>query len=366
MVIDSYDDSKNGAVISTKRFVRLLRDIYDITIITTGAPGPGKVLVPAFYPVGVKKIMKKMHTPLGFPSHRVLKKAIREADIVHIQFPFLLAMNSVRIARKMEIPVISTFHIQAEHLAMNAGIHSEKFIRLTYKLWINKIYNKSDMVICPSRFAEEELKNYGLTAPSVVLSNGILPMFRPMPVQRPELMKDRFIILSVGRFAPEKRQELIIHAIGKSAYRENIQLILIGQGPIQEKLSAHGESLPNRPVFLTLQEEELVPYYNMADLYIHAATVEVECMSVLEAMGCGLPVLIADSRKSATKQFAISPDSLFTSDDPDDLSKKIDYWIENPDKLKKQKELYFMSSQHYRIENSFEKLVEVYRGVAKD
>jgi 1,2-diacylglycerol 3-alpha-glucosyltransferase len=365
MVIDSYDDSKNGAVISTKRFVRLLRDIYDITIITTGAPGPGKVLVPAFYPVGVKKIMKKMHTPLGFPSRRVLKKAIGEADIVHIQFPFLLALNSVRIARKMAIPVISTFHIQAEHLAMNAGIHSERFIRLTYKLWMNRIYNKSDMVICPSRFAEEELRKYGLKAPSVVLSNGILPMFRPIPSERPESMKDRFIILSVGRFAPEKRQEIIIRAISKSAHRDNIQLILIGQGPIQDRLTAMGEELPNQPVFLTLQEEELVFYYNIADLYIHAATVEVECMSVLEAMGCGLPVLISDSRKSATKQFAITPDSLFTSDDPDDLSKKIDYWIENPDELKRQKDLYFERAQHYRIENSFAKLVEVYRGVVK-
>jgi 1,2-diacylglycerol 3-alpha-glucosyltransferase len=365
MVIDSYDDSKNGAVISTKRFTRLLRELFDITIITTGAPGPGKVLVPAFYPIGVKKIMKKMHTPFGFPSRRVLRKAIGEADIIHIQFPFLLALNSVKIARKLHIPVISTFHIQAEHLAMNAGIHSEKFIRYVYKLWVRQIYNKSDMVICPSRFAEEELRNYGLTAPSVVISNGILPMFKPVKTDKPGILSGKFTILSVGRFAPEKRQELIIRAILNSKYKEKIQLILVGEGPIREKLVASGQELPYPPLFFTLPEEELVYYYNVADLYIHAATVEVECMAVLEAMGCGLPVLIADSRKSATKQFAITPMSLFTEDDAEDLSNKIDYWIENPDQLKQEKELYFENSRKYRIEQSFEKLVEVYKEVVK-
>jgi len=41
MVIDCYDDSKNGAVISTKRFVELLKKDHIISVITTGAPAPG-------------------------------------------------------------------------------------------------------------------------------------------------------------------------------------------------------------------------------------------------------------------------------------------------------------------------------------
>ncbi len=72
----------------------------------------------------------------------------------------------------------------------------------------------------------------------------------------------------------------------------------------------------------------------MADLYVHAATVEVECMTVLEAMGCGLPLLIADSPKSATKQFALDDRSLFPCNDAQKLSEKIDYWVEHPAELK--------------------------------
>src|SRR5512138_322068 len=261
--------------------------------------------MPHFYAPVVKRVMKRMNTPLAVPKYLKLRKAIREMDIVHIQFPFFLGIRSVRIATRLKIPVISTFHIQAEHLAMNTGITSPAFIRLCYRIWVKRIYNRSCMVICPSKFARDELQRYGLTAPAIVISNGILPIFRPLIVERDVEHSGKFIVLSVGRYAPEKHQELIIRAIGLSRHKDKIQLFLIGEGPMKEKLEESGRTLPNRPIFLTMSSEELVTYYNMADLYVHAASVEVECMTVLEAIGCGLPPVIADSPKSAAKQFAL-------------------------------------------------------------
>ncbi|MGA2824178.1 MAG: glycosyltransferase [Bacteroidales bacterium] len=365
MVIDCYDNSKNGAVISTKRFVELLKKDHIISVITTGAPAPGKILLPKFYPFGMKRIMKRMHTPLAFPSKKILRKTIKEMDILHVQFPFFLAINSIKIAKRSHIPVVTTFHIQAEHLAMNAGIHSEKFIFYCYKFWIKQIYNKSDLVICPSKFAEDELHKYGLKSPAVIISNGFLPIFKPTKVNRDDGLKDKFIILSVGRFAPEKRHELIIQAVNNSRYKEKIQLILIGEGPRKEELVETGNILTNPPIFLSLSPEELVYYYNLSDLYIHSATVEVECMTVLEAMGCGLPVLIADCPKSATKQFALDQMFLFTMDNVEDLTRKIDYWIDHPDELAKSKIQYYESSFKYRIEQSYEKLLHLYYGLMK-
>jgi len=365
MVIDSYDDCQNGAAISTHRFVELLRKEYEISVITTGDPALGKIVMPRFYVPIVRRIMKRMNTPLAIPTYRKLRKVIRGMDIVHIQFPFFLGIRSVRIAAKLKIPVISTFHIQAEHLAMNAGIRSSAFIRYCYKIWIKRIYNRSSMVICPSKFAQDELKHYGLKVPTTIISNGFLPMFKPNVVQRDPNYADKFIILSVGRFAPEKQQEIIIKAVRISKHCNEIQLILIGEGPLRKKLEEGGGDLPNPPVFLSLSPEELVKYYNMADLYVHAATVEVECMTVLEAMGCGLPLLIADSPKSATKQFALDNRSLFPCCDVQMLSERIDYWIDHPAELKDAGERYHIFSQKYRIEQSYEKLVEIYRNAEK-
>jgi 1,2-diacylglycerol 3-alpha-glucosyltransferase len=366
MVIDSYDGGKNGAAISTHRFVELLRKEHEVYIISTGDPAPGKVVMPSFYAPMWRKVMKQMNVPMAVPSYRKLRKALKEMDIVHIQFPFLLGIRSVMIANKLKIPVISTFHIQAEHLAMNAGINSGAFIRLVYKIWMKRIYNASSMVICPSEFAQDELRLYGLTSSTIVISNGIPPLFKPLSVVRNPVHKDKFIILSVGRFAPEKQQEMILQAIRISRHRDKLQPILIGQGPMKEKLEESGKSLPNPPVFLTLQPEELVKYYNMADLFVHAATIEVECMTALEAMGCGLPILIADSPKSATKQFALDDRSLFPGNDVQILSEKIDYWVDHPEELKEARQRYLDHAREYRIEYSYEKLADVYREIGNN
>ena len=101
----------------------MLRKQHEVFIITTGDPAPGKIILPRFYAPIVRKVMKRMNTPLAIPYNRKLRNAIRGMDIIHIQFPFFLGIRSVRIASKLKVPVISTFHIQAEHLAMNAGIH---------------------------------------------------------------------------------------------------------------------------------------------------------------------------------------------------------------------------------------------------
>ncbi len=361
MVIDSYDEGRNGAAISTRRFVDLLRKEHDVTVITTGDPAPGKVILPHFYVPFARRVMQRMKTHLALPSYRVLRRAFREADIIHIQFPFLLGLRAVSIARRMKKPIVSTFHIQAEHLAMNVGIKSPAFIRYTYRVWVKRLYNRSQKVICPSNFAREELTRYGLKAPSVVISNGILPLYRPLTHKKFPCEDNTFTILSVGRLAPEKQHEMIFRGVMRSRHRDRIRLYLIGEGPLQEKLEALGKDLSYAPVFRTLTPEELVKYYHMADLYVHAANVEVEAMTVLEAMGCGLPLLIADSPKSATRQFALDERSLFPHDNPDVLAERIDYWIEHPEELRLAAERYTEHAKKYQIGISYEKLLEVYR-----
>lgn len=204
MIIDVYDDSKNGAVISTQRFTESLRQTHTVTVVSTGPEANGKVVLPSLYVPLVDGVMRKMKTPLAVPFNNILKRAIQGNDIIHVQFPFFLGVRAIHFARKFGIPVVSTFHIQAEHLAMNAGIHSTIFINQTYHYWIHNIYNLSDRVICPSPFALEELVRYGLKAPATVISNGFLPLFRPIEIARDKRLQDAFVILSVGRYAPEK------------------------------------------------------------------------------------------------------------------------------------------------------------------
>ncbi len=364
MVIDAWDDANNGAVVSTRRFAELLRERgHTVDVLATGVPAPGKILLKSFVIPTPGNIMEKMRLPFAWPDRRILEETIGRQDVVHNQFPFYLGIKAIGVARKAGVPVVSTFHVQAEHLLHNVGVRSPTLVDWTYRFFLRTTYNRSDAVLCPSAFAERELRRYGLRVPSTVISNGVPPEYRPLPREECERFEGKFTILSVGRLAREKRHDLLIEAIRKSRHEGRIQLVILGDGPQKARLEELGKVLTHAPVFRWLKPHELIRYYGGADLCVHAADVEVECMSVLEAMACGLPCVIARSPLSATSQFALSDDFLFEAGSREELTARIDRWIEDPAGLERAREGYREAAQGYRVEASVDRLVELYRQV---
>jgi glycosyltransferase involved in cell wall biosynthesis len=364
MVIDAWDDANNGAVVSTRRFTELLRARgHTVEVLATGVPAPGKIPLKSFVIPTPGNIMEKMRLPFAWPDRRILQEALGRQDVVHNQFPFWLGIRAIGVAHAAGVPVVSTFHVQAEHLLHNVGIRSQTAVDWVYRFFLRTTYDRSDAVLCPSAFAEAELRRHGLRAPTEVISNGVPPEYRPLPPEACERFEGKFTILSVGRLAKEKRHDLLIEAIRQSRHEKEIQLVILGDGPRKAMLEAQGKVLSNAPVFRWLKPHELIRYYGGADLCVHAADVEVECMSVLEAMSCGLPCVIARSPLSATSQFALSDEFLFQTGSREELTARIDRWIEDPAGLARARVDYREAAQRYRVEVSADRLVGLYRKV---
>lgn len=49
--------------------------------------------------------------------------------------------------------------------------------------------------------------------------------------KRSRELAHKFVILMIGRYSEEKRQDVLIEAVKRSAHSHRIQLILAGQGP---------------------------------------------------------------------------------------------------------------------------------------
>ncbi len=364
MVIDAWDDANNGGVVSTRRFTDLLRAKgHTVEILATGNPAPGKFPLKSWVIPTPGNIMERMRLPFAWPDPKILGEVIPRQDVIHSHFPFWLGIKAIGVARKAGVPVVSTFHVQAEHLLHNVGVRSPWAVKQVYRFFLSTAYNRSDAVLCPSAFSEREIRRYGLTVPTEVISNGVPPEYRPLPRADCETFPGKFTILTVGRLAREKRHDLMIEAIRASKHEKRIQLVALGDGPLKAKLEEHGKVLTNPPVFRWLKPHELIRYYGGADLGLHAADVEVECMSVLEAMACGLPCVIADSPLSATPQFATTPDLLFPAGDREALTARIDRWIEDPEGLERARAVVREAADRYRIEVSVEKLEALYRQV---
>jgi glycosyltransferase involved in cell wall biosynthesis len=172
-----------------------------------------------------------------------------------------------------------------------------------------------------------------------------------METGRPEAWKDKFVILFTGRYGYEKSHKVLIDAVKESAYEKEIQLVFAGEGPLHDDLAAYAKKLTNQPVMEFFSRDEMLLVINSADLYVHPAEVEIEAISCLEAISCGLVPVIADSPRSATRFFALDDKNLFHFNHPEDLASKIDYWIVHPEEKAEYSEKYLGYTRQFEQEH---------------
>ena len=112
--------------------------------------------------------------------------------------------------------------------------------------------------------------------------------------------------------------------------------MLTGDGPRRNYLARLAKKLKfTNPIIQKLyKHEELNTALWCGDLYVHTSIVEIEAISCLEAIATGMIPVIADSRKSATRMFALDECCKYQSKNINDLTMHIDYWIEHPEEKK--------------------------------
>ena len=333
-MVDSWDFPFNGTVVSSRRFVEALDDDFEVTILGT-APGvecPDQRMVqfkPLRFP-GLSRIFDRMKVPLAIPDKSLLRATLSNNDLLHIQFPFFLGWSALREAKHQGIPIICSFHVQPENMLFNLGIRSNFLAKILYKFFIAAFYNRVDLVVAPSEFAKQALVSNGLTSPVLVLSNGVPKRFLHIPQKTETTQEEKFKVLSVGRFAKEKCQATILHAIAKSKFRDQIELTMIGTGPLEVEIRTLANTLGLEVFMGSVSDTELVRHYGEADLFLHAGEIELEGMSVIEAMAAAKAIVVSDSKDSATGTFVTDPNARFQHGNAEDLSSKVDHWLENP------------------------------------
>lgn len=352
LIIDQYFSANNGMTISARRFATKLKEHgNNVQVVSTGQKGDTKYLMENQHIPVFDSLITSQGMTFAKPNYYILKKAILWADIVHFLVPFALSHEGMKIAQELGVPFTAAFHVQPENIT--SSIHLSKVTPINYGIykWFNHyLYKYCSHIHCPSKFIANELKKHGYKGKLHVISNGIDPDFKYRKIPKPDNLKDKFVILSIGRLSIEKRQDIIIKALTKSKYKDKIILYIAGQGPRKEKLLKLANEL-NVPININFYSKpQLLDVIAMSDLYVHAADVEIEAMSCMEAFAGGLTPIIANSDKSATPQFALTKDSLFEVSNPNSLAQKIDYWIEHPEERKKMEHLYSESAKNYSLD----------------
>ena len=298
--------------------------------------------------------VKKAGVTLAKPDKAVIARAMDGADIVHIITPFALGITAAHMAKKRGLPVTAGFHAQAENMTAYVGMHQFRFANwLGYQLLYRWLFRHVDAIHYPTQFIRDLFeREVHHQTPGYVISNGVSDFVQRRQASRPKEWGDHIVILTTGRYSREKSQDTLLRAAAISRYRDEILLVLAGQGTKERKLKRLAERLPNQPIMKFFGRDEIVDILNACDLYVHPAETELEGIACLEAIACGKLTIVSDSPRAATKAFALDESCVFHNRDPKDLARCIDRWIDtlknDPEKLHSYENRYAESAVIYR------------------
>ena len=148
------------------------------------------------------------------------------------------------------------------------------------------------------------LQRVGVTAQIEVVPNGVdIEPFRGdvLPMDRTDFGfdDDAVVLVYAGRLGPEKNLPFLLRAFNGAAQAyQNLCLLIVGEGPERDNLEDRVRHMPitDRVHFTGFVNYEKIPnYLATADIFVTASVTEVHPLSVIEAMGAGLPVLGIES-----------------------------------------------------------------------
>ncbi|UYF98836.1 glycosyltransferase [Halomonas sp. GD1P12] len=311
MVSNNYFPFVSGVSISVERLRKSLAALgHSVTLLVPRyaeqrQDDDGVERLPTLIAFGEKREFR-----LTNPFNRRFRQRLRayQPDVIHVHHPFWLGSMGLWMGRRLNVPVIYTYHTRLEHYAHFVPLPGALFRNLISHYLIKRFSNRCDGVIVPTYSAEEYLRMIGVKTPTLVQPTGIdTRRYAKANDAEVEALKKQWkidenerVLISVSRVSREKNIGFMLDALAQLQGQggERLRLLLIGDGPDRESLQARIDELAlTDRVTLTgaVAPEAMASYYHLGDLFVFASTSETQGMVILEAMAAGLPVVAVRS-----------------------------------------------------------------------
>lgn len=288
-------------------------------------------------------------------------------DIIHVHSPFLLGSLGSHSAKKLNIPLVFTFHTLYDQYAFYLPL-GHNFAKKITKKYCTDFCNHCDLVIVPTGIIGKQLREWGVSTAIKALPTGIdIDSFRTEEknwlYQKYNINFSERLIISVGRLGKEKNFPFVLKSFKNvNAAFPNTRLILVGDGPEKDALVNLTEELEiSEKVLFTgkLPKEDVVKAYNSAHIFIFASITETQGLVVGEAKAAGLPTV-------AVKAFGISEmiedgvDGFLTGLDIDEFTNKVNLLLSDEDLRLTMSQNALKNSEAISAENCTQKLIQQY------
>ena len=308
LVSDHSIGAINGVVTSVNNLMQALKkrghEVKLLTINTRLHSDKIEGDVYALASFSFEKFYPDARVSLAMNSHLVRELIKWQPEIIHTNSEFSAFEISKRIAWKLSIPLIHTYHTVYEDYTHYFHTEAE-FVKMLIRKWSRFVASRTNGVIAPSEKIQELLLSYGVKVPIYVVPTGInLDKFNNPPTQdwidrkKKELglAPNKKVVLFLGRLAKEKNIDELI-AMTKFL-PDDISLLIVGGGPDYERLLEIRDKMElseGKVIFTGMVSPEEVPYYyRLGDVFSSSSTSETQGLTYYEAMACGLPLVCRD------------------------------------------------------------------------
>lgn len=222
-------------------------------------------------------------------------------DIVEAADPFRLAWASLDAARRLHIPSVAFCHSNLPAIAARlaggprgASTWRGRWAGAQARRYLVRLYGEFDAVFAPSRTMADRLRDWGVAQvvhqPLGVDCRIFDPRrrdlrWRSLLLARLGLPPATRLVVYIGRFAAEKNLHVVTEAV--RLLGPGHALLAVGSGP-QPPQGAHV-----RVIGTEGDPARLARLLASCDAFVHAGDQETFGLAALEAMACGVPVVVA-------------------------------------------------------------------------
>ncbi len=207
-------------------------------------------------------------------------------------------------ARRNGIPAVMFSHEKLSDWILQMAGHAPGAERSTRAPIADRLNSASlrnyDRIVCTTRYAAEEFERILPGQVRQVPLGVDLELFHPLrydpDVRRRHLGSAEVLLVHVGRLSPEKAPQRSLETLRALLDRGiDARLVVAGDGPLRARLERHSVDLPVRFLGFLGDRRELATLLASADVSLNPGPIETFCLSALEALASGTPVVAAES-----------------------------------------------------------------------
>jgi len=264
-------------------------------------------------------------------------------DIIHIHTPFVAHYLGLKLASKLKIPCIETYHTFFEDYLHHYLPWVPKYLARGLARVISKRQcNSVDAIVAPSSPMLDVLRGYGVKATAEVIPTGLQDhSFKDADGKafriKYDIPLDRPMLLYVGRVAFEKNIHFLLEMTKiLSTKQPDVLLVITGEGPAEASLHKLSKEL-NIEKFVKFigyldRNTELNACYQAADVFVFASKSETQGLVILEAMAQGTPV-VAIAELGTSSILIEGKGALIATENTDEFAEKVHQLLIYPEHM---------------------------------